>query len=121
MIALRAVACPATRVAARCFAAQAAAAEVAPPAAKKKKRVRRELPAALKLTEGAATRIREMLEDKEGAIGVRLGVRTRTCSRDAKWQSGARPRASTPLNNSRSRFASPSPVLHTDRPHALMR
>ncbi len=66
-------------ITARCFAAPAAAAaEVAPSVPKKKKtRARRERPAALTLTEGAAARITEMLEDKEGAIGVRLGIRTR--------------------------------------------
>jgi hypothetical protein len=68
---------PATsRVATRCFAA-AAAEEPAAPAAKPARK-RRKLAAALTLTEGAAVRIREMMEDKEGAVGVRLGVRTRT-------------------------------------------
>ena len=69
-------------VVSRCCAAHAAmTAEVGPPVPKKKKkkktRARRERPAALTLTQAAAARIQEMLEDKEDAIGVRLGTRTR--------------------------------------------
>ncbi|DBA02032.1 TPA: hypothetical protein N0F65_000279 [Lagenidium giganteum] len=43
-------------------------------------RRRRELPAPLKITEAAAERIKELLEGKPGAIGIRLGVKTRGCN-----------------------------------------
>lgn len=43
-------------------------------------RRRRELPPPLKITEAAADRIRELVESKPGAIGIRLGVRTRGCN-----------------------------------------
>ncbi|KAJ0407101.1 hypothetical protein ATCC90586_005665 [Pythium insidiosum] len=43
-------------------------------------RRRRELPPPLKLTDAAADRIRELLENKPDAIGIRLGVRTRGCN-----------------------------------------
>ncbi|EQC36157.1 hypothetical protein SDRG_06272 [Saprolegnia diclina VS20] len=43
-------------------------------------RVRREVPAPIILTQGAADRIKELLENQPDAIGLRIGVRTRGCS-----------------------------------------
>lgn len=40
----------------------------------------RERPPPLKLTEGAAKRIRELIEGKEDVVGVRLGVKRRGCN-----------------------------------------
>ncbi|CEG48894.1 iron-sulfur protein [Plasmopara halstedii] len=40
----------------------------------------RELPPPLKLTDAAATRIKELLVNKPDAIGIRLGVKTRGCN-----------------------------------------
>ncbi|ETV77965.1 hypothetical protein H257_08194 [Aphanomyces astaci] len=56
-----------------------AAAAVATPAARTS-RLRREVPAAIKLTDEAAARIKELMASRPDAIGIRLGVRTRGCS-----------------------------------------
>ncbi|ETV98689.1 hypothetical protein, variant [Aphanomyces invadans] len=53
-------------------------AAVAAPAARS--RLRREIPAAIKLTDEAAARIKELMANQPDAIGIRLGVRTRGCS-----------------------------------------
>ena len=44
------------------------------------KRKRRPLRAPIQVTENAASRIKEIIGDKEGVDGVRLGVRTRGCN-----------------------------------------
>ncbi|TMW69376.1 hypothetical protein Poli38472_001532 [Pythium oligandrum] len=58
----------------RCLATAAATANDPPT------RRRRELPPPLKLTEAAAERIRELLDNKPGSVAIRLGVRTRGCN-----------------------------------------
>ena len=42
-------------------------------------RARRALPAAVEVTEEAASRLRALLAGKPAALGVRLGVKTRAC------------------------------------------
>ncbi|CAK4086862.1 unnamed protein product [Aphanomyces euteiches] len=58
----------------RTFSAVAEAVQKRPP------RARREIPAAIKLTDAAAARILELMAKQPDAIGIRLGVRTRGCS-----------------------------------------
>ncbi|KAF0682785.1 Aste57867_25084 [Aphanomyces stellatus] len=58
----------------------AAAVETVAAAAPKRTRVRREIPAAIKLTDAAAQRIAELLSKQPDAVGIHLGVRTRGCS-----------------------------------------
>lgn len=41
---------------------------------------RREMPAPITLTENAANRIKEMLENKEEAVGIRISVKRRGCN-----------------------------------------
>ncbi|GAB9465585.1 hypothetical protein Gpo141_00002989 [Globisporangium polare] len=65
-----------TRLFAPFSSAAASVEEVAKPA----RRRLRELPPPLKLTDAAAERIRELLDGKPDAIGIRLGVRTRGCN-----------------------------------------
>ncbi len=44
------------------------------------RRAKRVLPAALNVTESAAARISDLVASKKGAVGIKLGVRTRGCN-----------------------------------------
>lgn len=46
----------------------------------RKRRARRERKAALEVTDAAAARLKELLDGREGAVGIRLGVRARGCN-----------------------------------------